>query len=188
MHGQPNIRFTQLLLRDELNAQWRHLKTRYNHYIASSFNTLKYENKWRCNSFQCYRLTVVSSFLLIVNPKKSEKIIIITETFYDWELCSSFIDDLVILTGREIALIIKRPRYVHTFTGKKQSVANDIKRQKVSLCIYSTRVYNIRPVESSRRSSALKNYITHNYTYSSTLYTLGLWSLGYGLTVTTGLG
>jgi len=105
-------------------------------------------------------------------------------------VCSSFTDDLVTLTVREIALIIIWFRYVHTFTGKKQYLASDIKRQTVSLCIYSTRIYTIRPLESSRRSSALKNYITHKYTHSSILCTStsGVWSLEHGLTVTTGLG
>jgi hypothetical protein len=70
-------------------------------------------------------------------------------------------NDVVILLVRELALIIRWPRYVHNFTDKKQSLANDIKRWTVSLCIYSTRIYNIRPVVSSRRSSAPKKRIYH---------------------------
>jgi hypothetical protein len=102
----------------------------------------------------------------------------------------SLIDDVVTLTVRETALFIRRLRYVHNFTGKKQSLASGIKHQTASLCIYSTRVYNIRPVVSSRLSSALKKDVirVHKYTHSSVLYTSGLWSLEHGLTVTTGLG
>jgi hypothetical protein len=96
--------------------------------------------------------------------------------------------DVVTLTVREIMLHIGWPQYVHTFTGKKPSLANDIKRRTASLCIYSTRIYNIRPVVSLRRPSTPKKDITHKYTHNSVLYTSGLWSLEHGLTVTTGLG
>ena len=74
--------------------------------------------------FPIYSTSLISTYRK--SDKKSEKVIIITETFYDWELFSSFIDDLITLTVRETALIIRWPWYVHTFNGKKQSAANDI--------------------------------------------------------------